>query len=260
MNKSEQINFRIGNVPYLNAKPLTYGIEDRVSLHHPAQLADLLHTGKLDAGVVPIAECLAHDQYVVLEGASISCRGPVFSVIVAHRGPIEKVRKIFVDQASRTSVVLMQVILREKLGVTPELIPLPNYDPQDAPETLLLIGNQAMHFRFARSDYQILDLGQAWWEMTGLPFVFAAWAMQPAAAQSDLPALLLRARRDGEAHIEDIVKRETEFTESFRREYLTRNVRFDLGTEEKKGIAAFRGFLQKSREIRQVYDLRYITG
>ena len=258
MSNVRQTNFRIGSVPYLNAKPLIYGIEDKVSLHAPSQLADQLRIDKFDAGLVPIAECLAHDSYAVLEGASISCRGPVYSVIIAHRGPLEKARKIFVDQASRTSIVLMQVILRERFGVVPELCPLPSYDFQNPPDTLLLIGNPAIKFRATRSDYQFLDLGQAWWKLTKLPFVFAAWTMRPAAALPELTALLLQARRNGQAHIEDIVKRETEFTEQFRREYLTRYIRFELGDEEKKGIAAFREFLQKSSDVRQVYDLRYI--
>jgi predicted solute-binding protein len=264
MSKSRITNHesrsRIGSVPYLNAEPLIYGIEDRVSLHAPSQLADLLRDGKLDAGLVPIVECLAHDRYVVLEGASISCRGPVYSVILAHRGPIAQARKIFVDQASRSSILLLQVLLRERFGVTPELSPLPSYDFQNPPDTLLLIGDPAIKFRVLRSDYQLLDLGQAWWELTGLPFVFAAWAVRPWAIQPNLLSMLLQARRDGQQHIEEIARRRGEFTESFRREYLTRHVCFELGAEEKKGIAAFRELLQKSKQIQHVHDVRYVTG
>ena len=251
---------RIGSVPYLNAKPLIYGIEKKVSLHAPAQLADLLHAGKLDAGLVPIVECLAHDQYLVMEGASISCRGPVYSVVLAHRGSIESTRKIFLDPASRSSILLLEVLLRERFGIAPELSPLPSYDFENPPDTLLLIGNPAIRFRSLRSDYQFLDLGQAWWELTKLPFVFAAWAFQSAAVKPELTDLLLHAKREGVAHLETIVKRETDFTEQIRREYLSRHIRFELGVEEKKGIAAFRGFLQKSKQIRKVHDLRYVAG
>src|ERR1041384_7294648 len=165
---NRQSAIRIGSVPYLNAKPLIYGIENRVSLHAPSQLADLLRERKLDVGLVPIVECLAHDQYLVLEGASISCRGSVFSVVLAHRGPIETTRKIFLDQASRSSILLLEVLLREKFGIAPELSPAPSSDFENPPDTLLLIGNPAIRFRATRNDYQFLDLGEAWWELTGL--------------------------------------------------------------------------------------------
>ena len=253
-------HFRIGSVPYLNARPLIYGIEPRVSLHAPSQLADLLRAGQLEVGLVPIVECLAHDRYVVLEGASISCRGPVFSVVLAHHGPVRNARKIFVDQASRSSILLLEVILRERFGMAPELSPLTSYDFQNAPDTLLLIGNAAIKFRAARPDYEFLDLGQAWWDLTRLPFVFAAWAFQPAAAKPELIHLLLQTKENGLRFIDEIVERETEFTEDFRRQYLTRHIRFELGAEEKKGVATFRGFLQKSKDFRRVHDLRYITG
>jgi len=251
---------RIGSVPYLNSKPLIYGIEDRVSLHAPSQLAELLHGGKLDAALVPIVECFAHDEYVVLEGASISCRGPVFSVFLAHRGPLPKVKKIAIDQASRTSVLLLDVILREKLRLNAELSPLPSYDFEGPPDTMLLIGNPAIRFRTTRTDYQFYDLGQAWWELTGLPFVFAAWAIRPSASKPGLTAMLLRAKRAGVAHVDEIVARETEFTAEIRRRYLTQHIRFELGAEEKRGIATFRGLLQKSNPRQPVHDLRYITG
>lgn len=251
--------FRIGSVPYLNSKPHIYGIEDRVSLHAPSQLAGLLHSRQIDAALVPIAECLAHDSYVVLEGASISCRGPIYSVFLAHRGPIETAKKIFVDQASRTSVLLLDVMLREKLKLNVELCPLPSYDFENPPDTLLLIGNPAIRFRLRRPDYQIMDLGQAWWEMTGLPFVFAAWVIWPDAATPELKAMLLDALHNGLAHLDDIIARETDFTPEVRREYLTKYLRFDLGEPEKKGIAAFRRFLQRSGRIRPVHDLRYVT-
>lgn len=249
---------RIGSVSYLNARPLIYGIEDKVTLHVPSELADLMRAGQLDAGLVPIVECFAHDRYVVLEGASISCRGPVYSVLLAYRGPLKNVRHIFADQTSRTSVLLIQTIFRELFGTVPEISPLPDYDFQHAPDAMLLIGNNAIRFRAARSEHQILDLGQAWWELTKLPFVFAVWALQPAAAQTDLPAMLQKAKRDGEAHIEEIALGEKEFSADFCREFFAHHIRFDLGPEEKQGIAAFREYLQRSKKIQQVHDLRYV--
>jgi predicted solute-binding protein len=234
-----EFHFRIGSVPYLNAKPLIYGIEPMVSFRPPAQLAPLLTSHALDAALLPIVDSLALRDWPHVQGAIISCRGPVYSVFVAHRGPLEKASIIHVDTASHTSVVLMKVILRERFGLQPKLIPLTSYDFQDPPDNMLLIGNPAIRFRTERSDYEIFDLGEAWWEMTKLPFVFAVWVLHKSLAQSRLYHLLLKAKIDGTLRIEEIVKRETDFTESFRREYLTRYIKFDLGDEEMKGITAF---------------------
>ncbi len=88
---------RIGCVPYLNARPLIYGIEDQVMLCTPSRLADLMHRNQFDAGLVPVAEVLRHDQYDLIDGIAIASRGAVASVFLAHRAPIEKLKRMAVD-------------------------------------------------------------------------------------------------------------------------------------------------------------------
>src|SRR5215510_12063168 len=111
--------FRVGSVPYLNAVPLTRGLEDEVVFATPSKLAELLQINQLDAALVSVTEVLLNDRYDVLDGISISSLGEVKSVLLAHRGPIEAAKEIFCDTASLSSVQLLRVLLAER-GLKPE--------------------------------------------------------------------------------------------------------------------------------------------
>jgi len=267
-NELRRTNWRIGSVPYLNARPLIYGIEDRVTLCESARLADLLHRRQFDIGLVPIAEVLLHDQYDVLDGIAIAGRGVVKSVFLAHREPIEKLKRVAVDPASRTSAWLVRVILKYGYRIEPEFYPLTTALKLGDHEAMMLFGDGAIWYRHRNGDDCLLDLGQAWMEWTGLPFVFAAWAAQKGegrkaegerqASAGSLPQLLRKAKSDGLAHIEKIVQESTEATPEFRREYLTRNVYFDLGESEKAGLRKFQNCVKELGLIKECHELRFV--
>jgi predicted solute-binding protein len=250
---------RIGSVPYLNARPLIYGIEDRVTLCESARLADLMCRRQFDVSLVPVAEILLHDQYDIVDGIAIAGRGAVKSVFLAHREPIEKVKRVAVDPASRTSAWLVRVILKYKYRVEPEFYPLTTAPKLSDHEAMMLFGDGAIWYRHRNGHDCLLDLGQAWMELTGLPFVFAVWAAQRGAANDELVALLRKAKADGLAHIEEIVQESTEATPEFRREYLTRNVCFDLGESEKAGLRKFQSCVKELGLIKECHELRYIS-
>src|SRR5215471_15131317 len=125
--------FRVGSVRYLNAVPLTRGLEEEVVFTTPSKLAEMLQRDELDAALVSVTEVLFHDRYDVLDGIAIASLGEVKSVLLAHRKPIEEAEEIFCDTASLTSVHLLRVLLGEQ-GVRPEFKPLPNYDFTNAPD------------------------------------------------------------------------------------------------------------------------------
>src|SRR6185369_13085862 len=89
--------FRVGSVPYLNAVPLTRGIEDEIVFVTPAKLAEMLRRDELDAALVSITEVLFNDRYDVLDGVAVASLGEVKSVFVAHRYPLAEVKEIFCD-------------------------------------------------------------------------------------------------------------------------------------------------------------------
>src|SRR5678815_5222442 len=115
--------FRVGSVGYLNAVPLTRGLEEEVTFATPAQLAAMLRKDELDAALVSVTEVLFNDRYDVLDGIAVASLGEVKSVIVAHRKPLEEAREIFCDTASLTSVQLLRVLLAEQ-GIRPDFKPL----------------------------------------------------------------------------------------------------------------------------------------
>ena len=103
------MNKRIGSVPYLNSAPLTFGIENKIEFLPPSQLAKRLRAGDFVAGLVSITEVLHHDLYDVLDGVAVACDGPVRSVFLAHKKPLEEVDVIHCDPASLSSINLLKV-------------------------------------------------------------------------------------------------------------------------------------------------------
>lgn len=230
--------FRIGSVDSLNAVPLTRGLEERVTFTTPARLAELLRAGALDAALLSVTELLTNPGYTALDGIAIASRGPVRSVLLAHRRPLRELETVHCDPASLTSVNLLRVLLAEE-GIHPRFQPLRDYVRAPECDAVLLIGDRALDFAFGGHPHHLWDLGAAWWERTGLPFVYALWTLRPGADAASLGAVLGAARTRGLAELEAIVAAEHRYPTDFCREYLTRNIRFELGAEEKRGLLEF---------------------
>ncbi len=247
---------RAGSVPYLNAAPLVHGLAGRLTLLPPSRLALALRERRIDAALLSVTEALLHDGYGILDGCCVASDGAVFSVFLAHRGPLEQVRVVHCDTASLTSVNLLRVLLAER-GLTPEFRPLPDVAEAAALENVLLIGDQAIRFRLAQGTHRIWDLGEAWKAQTGLPFVYAAWVLNLDADTRELRRELRDAAARGQHDLEEVIRSVPDFDEDFRRVYLTRNTRHVMGPAEKAGIARFAALLRRHHPGR-VYDPRYV--
>lgn len=230
--------FRVGSVPYLNAVPLTRGLEHQIEFIPPAQLAEKLRRGDLDAALVSISEVLVHDGYDVLDGIAVASLGEVFSVFLAHQIPLDQVTEVFCDTASLTSVNLLRVLLAER-GLKPEFKPLPSYAGAGQHDAVLLIGNPAIEFRRASPKHEIWDLGTAWFELTKLPFVYAIWALRRDEANERLRRQLREARDFGLDTLDYIISSRSDYDLNFRRDYLGWHIHYHLGADEKRGIARF---------------------
>lgn len=237
--------FRVGSVSYLNAVPLTRGIENEVLFAVPSKLAELLRKNELDAALVSVVEVLFTGDYDILDGVAIASLGEVKSVILAHRRPLAEVKEVYCDTASLTSVQLMRVLLAEQ-GLRPELKPLASYDFSNLPDFTLLIGDRALDLNLGPHEgLEIFDLGAAWYELTGLPFVYAVWALRRGLDTEPLRRQLHDAHEFGQETLDHIIRTRTEYTEDFRKDYLGWHIHYHLGTDEKRGIARFIELLQK---------------
>ena len=249
--------FRVGSVEYLNAVPLTRGIEDQIVLATPARLAELLRRDELDAALVSITEVLLTDRYDILDGIAIASLGEVYSVLLAHKKPLEEAKEIFCDTASLTSVNLLKVLLAGR-GLKPEFKPLENYKVAAEKDFVLLIGDRAIDFQRAPHKHEIFDLGAAWTEMTNLPFVYAVWALRRGIENSRLRRLLRETKNFGMETLEVIIRNHEAYDLDFRKDYLGWHVHFHLGADEKRGIAKFCELLRK-HDLGPVFEPKFVS-
>jgi len=189
------VMIRLGVVSFLNARPLIEGL-DKVEgvqcvFDVPAALPQRLAAGDVDAALVPVIDLLrCGGRFRVISDACIACDGETMTVRVFARVPPERIRTLWVDCDSHTSVALAVVLWRELFGRELALQPCqPRIDDLSAAEAVLLIGDKVVDPGRGHFAYEV-DLGGAWREHTGLPFVFAAWACQctPRCGQRAWPA------------------------------------------------------------------------
>jgi len=249
--------FRIGSVPYLNAAPLTRDIDGELIFATPSKLAEMLRRDELDAALVSITEVLLNDRYDILDGVAIGSLGEVYSVILAHKKPLAEAQEIFCDTASLTSVNLLKVLLAEK-NLFPQFSPLENYAAAKEKDFVLLIGDPAIEFQRAPHEHEIFDLGLAWSEMTGLPFVYAVWALRRGIENAELRRELRQAKRFGMETLDHIIETREEFDEDFRRDYFEWHIQFHLGEDEKRAIAKFCELLRK-HNLGQVFEPNFVN-
>ena len=249
--------FRVGSVRYLNAVPLTRGLESEVLYDVPSKLAAMLQRDELDAALVSVTEVLLNDRYDILDGTAIASLGEVQSVVLAHRKPIESITEVFCDTASLTSVNLLRVLLAER-GLHPEFKPLESYAAAHDKDFVLLIGDPALDFVLGPHEHEIFDLGAAWYEMTRLPFVYAVWALRRGVENSALRRKLTEARQFGLDTLDHIIRDRSDYTYEFRKDYLGWNIHYHLGLDEKRGVAKFVELLRRHGKG-PVYEPRYVV-
>ena len=228
---------RLGCVKYLNALPLIHGWPGRVVFDHPSSLCRQLADGALDVALVSSFEYLRNPVYTVVDRLAIASDGPVFSVILAHRGAIEDLREVVVDPASATSVNLLRCLLGEK-GFAPEFVREGEIGPERGQ---LLIGDQAIRFREeAAAECQLLDLGAAWKNLTGKPFVYALWLVRPYyAGKAEMAAELRSLGEKNLRQLERLIGAQPEERRAFCEFYFRECLRFSFAEEEKKGFQIF---------------------
>jgi predicted solute-binding protein len=257
MMDTGQNKFRIGSVQYLNAVPLTRGIESEIVFTTPARLAEMLQRDELDAALVSITEVLLNDRYDILDGIAIASLGEVYSVILAHKKPIAEATEIFCDSASLTSVNLLKVLLAKK-KLFPQFKPLENYAAASEKDFVLLIGDRAIDFQRAPHAHEITDLGSAWTEMTNLPFVYAVWALRRGMENKELRRELREAKSFGMETLDYIIETREEYDEDFRRDYLGWQIHYHLASDEKRGIEKFCDLLKK-HNLGPVFEPKFVS-
>lgn len=239
---------RVGAVGYLNARPLTWALDrdPRWQMRYdvPSVCAALLHAGDVDLGLIPSIEYLHADDYRFVPGVGIGSRGPVASVALYTRQPLNRIRQIALDTSSRTSVTLIRVLCRHRFGIEPAYVP---HGPDLAAMTTqcdagLLIGDPAFDVDHAALGLTKVDLGEEWTAMTGLPFIYAAWTGRAGVIGAVEVAALQEAQAEG---LRDVAAIAAEYGRGDAARtaraavYLRDNVKYGLGADEAAGLQLF---------------------
>jgi len=261
MSRAADMRVRIGAVDYLNVRPLVAGLDQdpRVELRFdpPSRCALLLHEGQIDIGMIPTIAYQHREGYRVVPGAAIASEGPVASVALYTRVPIDRIQRVAADTSSNTSVALLKVLCAERYGIAPEFVPFaPDLAAMTAvEEAALLIGDPALFTDHAALGLEKVDLGDEWTAMTDLPFVWAFWAGREGALEPAGVERLQQARRDGEAISDQIADAYASaygrrigqpVDAGLARRYLKDNIKYDLGARE---LEAVRRFHESARRL-----------
>lgn len=241
--------FRVGSVSFLNATPLIYGLTEladvRLSLEVPSRLLDGLRQGRYDVALLPVIDYQRLPGLRLLASGGIGCDGPTLTVRLFSAAPFERVRTLACDTDSHTSVALARIIFAERFGFVPEFVPLSR--DVNGSSARLLIGDKVVSDEPRGLPHQ-LDLGEAWKQLTGLPFVFAAWMARGEADLGDLPRRLERAKSEGLAHVDEIIAREAPrrgWPADVACRYLTQFLKFDIGPAQLEAIERFHALAWK---------------
>jgi predicted solute-binding protein len=240
---------RLGSVPYLNARPLHWTIAEPITFLEPSLLSTELAEGRLHAGLVPIFEILANaDRYHVADGYAIGSLNLVYSVVLNHIIPVVRLKTVALDPASRTSNHLVQVLLQKYFRISPTYVSAD--EPADAQ---VMIGDPAIAYRQTHPDERFLDLAQSWHSHTGLPFVFAAWAVRRDAPDPKGIARELRA-----AGSTGLNERASMAKTKFEHRYLYEYLYYHLGAPQKRAIDHFAADLVEIGLLASRPELSYI--
>ncbi len=237
---------RIASVSYLNAKPLIHGLESQrdlsLILDVPSKLLPGLRDQRFDIALLPVIDYQRLDNLLIVPSGGIGCDGPTLTVRIFSRCPIDKIKTLACDTDSHTSVALARIILAQQFKIHPQLIDLLHDEPTAPPaEARLLIGDKVVCEEPPGFEHQ-LDLGSAWKNLTGLPFVFAVWTSRAGIDLADLPQRLEIAKQSGLSNVRQIVDKYATprgWPPGIANQYLTSYLKFDIGPKELQAIEKF---------------------
>jgi len=264
--------YALGAVSFLNARPLVAHLlgEPRVRLEFavPSMLAEWVRGGHVDAALVPVVDLVGDPPLRAVSDACLASDGETLTVRVFTRVPPHRITRLAVDGDSHTSVVLAKLVWLEWFGYLPHTAPLDRDGPFANEDGVLLIGDKVITMRPRGFAFE-MDLGAAWHELTGLPFVYAVWAMRPDGDPGDLSRLLSGSRDAGIVRIEEISRVDAPaagWPIEIARRYLTDYMDYRLTDRHREGMALFLrkavkgGLLGNPEEAHRRMDAAFPTG
>jgi len=252
---------RIGMVNFINTAPLYEMWKDTVNRPEwqvvedtPAHLNAMLYENRLDLGFISSHEYAVHpESYRILTNLSISATGKVGSVNLYSQKPIDDLSgvNILLSSQSQTSNALVQIILDQFYGLSPRYCMPDERQAQSGHAAILAIGDQALRLKDKASYHHVLDLGQVWFAETGLPFVFAVWAVREDFCRNAMTTVmevhceLLRCLAEGRNQLEAISEKVASRIPMDQQQCLSylQQIEHDLDNRKQQGLELFFQYL-----------------
>jgi chorismate dehydratase len=268
----------MGRIGYLNVLPIYHPLEAGILPHDyelvsgpPALLNDMMARGDLQVSSCSCFEYARRpERYYLVRDLSIGSRGPVMSVLLLSRLPLERLdgQEILISGETHTSVALLHLLLENRHGLRTRFVTgqvSPALRSPNPPQAFLAIGDEALRLRGHPQYPYHLDMAEAWREWTGLPFIFGLWVVSRQAADDRLfhddPGDLLRRGRDwGLANMEvilDLTGHGCPLSREELRVYYRDGLVYSLGEEELRGLRLFYDKLAGAGMIPAVPELRF---
>lgn len=266
---------RISAISYLNTAPLMWDFDHGEAAKDfdifysvPSSCAAALREGTGDIGIIPAIAYNNIPGLVIIPEVAIAARGPVRSILLVSKVPLEKVRTVATDNSSLTSVALTRVLFSKWWGGGREFRSLPPQLPTMLREcdAALIIGDPAL--KVDRSRYQVLDLAEEWRRLSGKPFVFAFWAVRETALAEMKPGLdlgpIFQASRDHGLQppaLEEIAQewsRRLQLTAAEVKSYLTTNIYYQLDQDCLEGMDLFFRYAAECGAVERLRPINFL--
>jgi len=221
----------------------------------------MLGEGQADAALIPVIEYQRVPGLKISPGACVASLKTVRSVVLASRVPLKDIRSVALDTSSRTSAALIQIILSRFHSIAPSYR---SWAPDltamlESNDAALMIGDPAM--LIDRSALHVYDLAEEWRNHTGLPFVFAFWAIRNDSKVWPGAVDFIKGKDEGVAHVDDIAD-EYSSTLGLPREdlvsYLTENISYELDEESLRGLSLYFDLAKECGLISKVTELEFL--
>jgi chorismate dehydratase len=222
----------------------------------------MLASGEVDAALVPVIEYQRIPDITIVPNVCVGSQAAVRSVVIASKfNNLKKVKRVALDDSSRTSVALVKIIFREFLGFEPEWqVSLPDLGSMlEHNDAALIIGDPAM--KIPRDQFRIFDLATLWHDFTGFGFVFAMWMSRGGNAEAVSMVDFAGARDEGLAHLDEIAQRhgDQNLSPDEIKDYLTRNIAFQMDEGMKKGLELYFELAQKHELTERIKGLGFVS-
>lgn len=266
---------RISAISYLNTAPLMWDFDHGEAAKDfdifytvPSSCAAALRQGTGDVGIIPAIAYNNIPGLVIIPEVAIAARGPVRSILLISKMPLEEIRTVATDNSSLTSVALTKVLFSKWWGGGREFRSLPPELPSMLREcdAALIIGDPAL--KLEHSGYQVLDLAEEWRRRSGKSFVFAYWAVREAAlaemqAGLDLAGIFQASRDHGlqPAALEEIAREwsgRLQITPAAVKDYLTRNIYYQLDQGCLEGMELFFRYAAECGAVEQLRPINFL--